>query len=497
MSASERAKPLSDQVLAELGPQVRVPTYDRSQVKVGIAHFGVGGFHRSHQAMYLDSLMNQSTDLDWGICGVGIMPSDQRMKEALAGQDCLYTLLTRHPSGQVDAQVIGSLVRYVYGPDDPEAVLAVLADPGVRIVSLTVTEGGYNINQVTGEFDIDQPAVVADLASGAVPSTVFGYLVEALRRRRERSLAPFTVMSCDNVQHNGEVARSSLLAFAQRKDPVVAEWIASQVAFPSCMVDRITPVTAPTDVEQLRDQFGVEDAWPVVCEPFTQWALEDHFTGGRPALEKAGVQLTDDVAPYELMKLRLLNASHQAIAYHGHLAGYTYADQAAADPIFAEFIVGYMQQEARPTLAPVPGVDLDNYISTIVSRFANPAIKDTIARLAAYGSDRIPKWVVPIVQANLASGRPVARAVAIIASWARYCEGTDEHGGPIQLVDNLADELASAAKRQSSDPLAFVRNQRLFGDLADNHRFADMYTRALGRLHEVGARQALRELDEH
>lgn len=493
--STEPSRRLSNKVLRELRPGVRVPTYDRSQVRVGIAHFGVGGFHRSHQAMYIDQLMTQGDALDWGICGIGIMPSDRDMKAALTSQECLYTLLTRHTSGKVDVQVIGSIVRYEYGPDDPEAVLAVLTDPGVRIASLTVTEGGYNINQVTGEFAADNPDVAADLAPGAVPTTVFGYLVEALRRRRAQSVAPFTVMSCDNVQHNGQVARSSLLAFAQLKDPELADWISSEVAFPSSMVDRITPVTTPADIQQLRSEFAVEDAWPVVCEPFTQWALEDHFNAGRPPLEKAGVQLTDDVAPYERMKLRLLNAGHQALAYNGYLTGYTYVHEAAQDPVFVEFVLGYMNDEARPTLGPVPSIDLDDYVRSLIERFANPQVRDTIARLCAFSSDRIPKWLVPVIRDNLRDGGQLERSAEVVASWARYAEGTDEKGGAIDIQDSLHDELVARARRQGEDPLSFLRNELLFGDLADRPQFTAAYLRSLASLHEVGARRTLENIN--
>jgi mannitol 2-dehydrogenase len=313
--------------LNALDDRVSRPIYDRSQVSVGIVHFGVGGFHRSHQAMYIDRLMNQGLALDWGICGVGVMPADKAMRDALCGQDGLYTLVLRHGPGRIEAQVIGSIIDYLFAPDDPERVLEVLTGPNCRIVSLTITEGGYNVDPVSGEFDVDNPAVRADLVPGAAPSTVFGFVVEALRRRKEKGILPFTVMSCDNVQSNGHVARSSILAFAALRDPELADWIGREVAFPNSMVDRITPTTTAEDIAEVRAEFGIDDAWPVVCEPFTQWALEDNFVDGRPALDKAGAQLTSDVEPYERMKLRLLNASHQAIAYSGHLSGYVYAHE--------------------------------------------------------------------------------------------------------------------------------------------------------------------------
>ncbi|HXW80520.1 MAG TPA: mannitol dehydrogenase family protein, partial [Acidimicrobiales bacterium] len=308
--------------LSKLDQRVARPGYDRTAVKAGIVHFGVGGFHRSHQAMYIDRLMNRGRGLDWGICGVGLMPADREMHNVLATQDYLYTLVVRHPTGELEPRVIGSLVGHLYAPDDPEQVLDMLVDPGTRIVSLTVTEGGYNIDPVSGRFDADNPSIRGDLVPGQPPSTMFGYVVEALRRRRALGLKPFSVMSCDNIQSNGRVARSSTTAFAALTDPGLADWIGEEVAFPNSMVDRITPITTPEDAAELAQEFDLQDGWPVVCEPFTQWALEDYFTNGRPPLEEAGAQLTSDVEPYERMKLRLLNAGHQAMAYSGYLSGY-------------------------------------------------------------------------------------------------------------------------------------------------------------------------------
>lgn len=486
---------LSNQALSLLDDRVARPSYDRGRLEAAIVHFGVGGFHRSHQAMYLDRLMSSGRALDWAVCGVGIMPPDKAMHDALSSQQCLYTLVTRRGPGDLDARVIGSIARHLYAPDDPELVLGALAHPRTRVVSLTVTEGGYNINAVTGEFDPANPAIRADLVPGAVPRTVFGYLVEALRRRRAAGTAPFTVMSCDNVQGNGHVARASTLAFADLVDPGLARWIEREVPFPNSMVDRITPATSPHDISELSTEFGIEDAWPVVCEPFTQWALEDNFVNGRPPLEDVGVQITADVGPYERMKLRLLNAGHQAIAYSGHLAGYTYAHEAASDPVFAEFLMGYMHDEARPTLGPVPGVDLDDYEKKLIERFANSAIRDTLARLGAFSSDRIPKFVLPVLRANLASGGEIRRSVAIVASWARYAEGVDENGRPIEVVDALRDDLVARARQQGSDPLAFVRNSLLFGDLVEVPRFARCFEECLGSFHRSGARRTLEEIN--
>ena len=270
---------------ANLGSlSIPVPSYDRSQVTAGIVHFGVGGFHRAHQAMYVDQLMEQGKALDWGICGVGVMSFDLKMKEAMHAQDCLYTLVEKAPDGSWEPRVIGSIVQYLYAPDDPEAVIEKMADPATRIVSLTVTEGGYNFHPVTGEFDDTNPAVKADLAPGAVPATTFGLITEALVRRRSRGIEPFTVMSCDNIQGNGHMAQEVFTAFARLRDPELGEWVAGNVQFPNSMVDRITPVTTDEDRAQISERFAVEDAWPVVCEPFTQWALEDKFSARPPTL---------------------------------------------------------------------------------------------------------------------------------------------------------------------------------------------------------------------
>jgi mannitol-1-phosphate/altronate dehydrogenase len=336
-----------------------VPPYDRSALTVGIVHLGVGGFHRAHEAMYLDGLMRRGEALDWAVCGVGVLPGDARMRDALTAQDGLYTLVEKAPDGTWAARVVGSIVEYLLAPDDPERVVERMADPAVRIVSLTVTEGGYNVDPVTGEFVSDAPDVVHDVEEPKAPRTSFGLVVEALARRRDRGVPPFTVMSCDNIPGNGQVARRSFAAFAALRDPELADWVRTAVSFPDSMVDRITPATTDADRAEVQQRYGITDRWPVVCEPFTQWVLQDAFGDGRPPWEDAGVQLVDDVEPYELMKLRLLNASHQGLCYFGHLAGYRLVHEVAQDPLFADFLLAYMQDEGSPTLPPVPGVDLD------------------------------------------------------------------------------------------------------------------------------------------
>jgi mannitol 2-dehydrogenase len=453
------------------------PTYDRGATGVGIVHFGVGGFHRAHQAMYVDRLLNSGTASGWGICGVGVLPADRRMADVMAAQDELYTLVLMNPDGSRDARVIGSIVDYRFAPDDRDAVVELLASPDTHIVSLTITEGGYNIES-------------------AGPDSVFGLVADALARRRERGTPSPTIVSCDNIEGNGDVAREAFTAYAERAHPGLAEWMTEHTRFPNSMVDRITPVTTPDVIESLATDFGVDDAWPVAAEPFTAWVLEDSFSDGRPAFEDVDVLLVDDVTPYELMKLRLLNAGHQALCYFAYLAGYRLVADAAGDPLFAKFLLAYMDSEATPTLQPVPGIDLPAFKRTAIERFANPGVRDTIVRLCFGSSDRIPKWLLPVIRENLASGAPIELSAAVVASWARYAEGVDEQGDPIDVQDQLAETLVPIAKSQRENPTAFIENTAVFGDLAQDQRFVEAYVRTLDSLHEHGARATLEKLME-
>jgi mannitol 2-dehydrogenase len=454
------------------GLPIEAPNYDRRSVSVGIAHIGAGHFHRAHQAMYIDRLLRLGLAHEWGICGVGVMPGDWTMRDVLTDQDGLYTLILEKPDGSRDAHVIGSIIDYRYAPDDPESALEMLAAPSTRIISMTITEGGYR--------DPDGPA--------------FALIVEALDRRRRRGIAAPTIVSCDNIENNGEIAGRAVLANAESRDPELAEWVGDHVEFPSSMVDRITPATTLQMAEEVRRDFGVNDRWPVVAEPFAAWVLEDKFADGRPPLEQAGVLLVDDVAPYELMKLRLLNAGHQCLAYFAHLCGFEFVHEAASDPVFAEFLLAYFESEAIPTLPPVPGIDLHEFSRTLIERFANPGVRDTVARLCAYSSDRIPKWLIPVINDNLANDGSVRVAAAVVASWARYAEGTDEWGEPYEVVDQLADSLIPIARSQYENPTAFIEIAAVFGDLAHQPRFVQAYSWALESLHHKGARATLEAL---
>ncbi|WP_028048467.1 mannitol dehydrogenase family protein [Cellulomonas sp. URHD0024] len=480
---------LDSRALGGLDPRVAVPGYDRDHVTAGIVHLGVGAFHRSHQAMYVDRLLHEG-ETGWGICGVGVLPADRTIAEVLDEQDGLYTLLTVDPSGDTDARVIGSHVAHLHAPADTRAVVDRLADPATHVVSLTITEGGYGINDATGAFEPRDPATLADLAPGASsPSSVLGLIVAALAVRRAAGTAPFTVMSCDNIQGNGHVARTAVTAFARVIDAELADWIEERVAFPSSMVDRITPATTDEVVAAVA-ALGIEDRWPVRSESFTQWVLEDSFSDGRPPFEKVGVQVVDDVTPYELMKLRLLNASHQAMGYLGILAGETYVHDVCRDPLFVGFLLGYMHREAIRTLQDVPGIDLSEYCEELIARFSSEAIRDTLARQVVDASDRIPKFLLPVVRAQLAAGREISRCALVLAAWCRYLEGTTDAGATTAPQDKRLDELRHVVEAEASSPGAFLSYEPVFGDLGSNAVLRDAFVAARASLARDGARAA-------
>jgi mannitol 2-dehydrogenase len=413
------------------------------------------------------------------------------MREALLSQDCLYTVL--ETSGEGDyARVIGSLLDFLYAPQEQEAVIERMASPECRIVSLTITEGGYYLNQGTGEFDDSHPDITHDLLHPHNPSCSFGYLAEALNRRRLRGLPPFTVMSCDNLQQNGDVAKKMILAFAERRDPGLSKWLSENCAFPNSMVDRITPATTDEHRLLVREKFGFADAWPVVTEPFKQWIIEDHFPNGRPAWERVGAQMTSNVLPYEKMKIRLLNASHQALCYVGMLLGYEYVHEAIADVDIRKFVQALMDVEVTPLLPEVPGIDLEEYKQTVIERFANPAIRDQLLRIGAEGSVRIPKFVLPSISEQLARGGPIRMLSLTVASWFRYLAGCDDQGKAMPIIDPLADKLRVHARCGGADPSVLLGISELFGEtLPRSQVFHAQMSHGLRSLYEKGSRATL------
>nr|MBA3748507.1 mannitol dehydrogenase family protein [Solirubrobacterales bacterium] len=444
----------------------------------------VGSFHRSHQAVYFDDLAQRGVT-GWGLVGVGL--HRREMQEVLESQDGLYTVVARG-RGCDAARIIGVITRYLFAPDRADGVLDALADPRTRLVTLTITAPGYHVEPATGAFLADDPEVLADLASPGHPCSAIGYVVEGLDRRRREGHEPFTVLSCDNMPGNGTVARSAVVAFARMRDARLARWIEDRVAFPSSMVDRITPTTTPADREMVQRAFGVRDAWPVMTEPFSQWIVEDDFVNGRPPLDEVGVQFVADVRPYALMKTRLLNACHSAVGYLGWLGGHRRMDEAMADAAYRMLLARMMRDEIAPLLPAVPGVDLSAYQATLLERFANPAVGDRLSRLCRNGSAKVPGHLLTSIHDARAIGRPHALLTLAVAGWCRYLRGVDEDGNAVVVDDPAADRLRKLALAGGSDPRPLLADHATFGPLGRDREFADAVARDLGEIDLIGAR---------
>ncbi|MEX3315306.1 mannitol dehydrogenase family protein [Sulfitobacter sp. PS-8MA] len=474
---------LSLSTLSQLPKRVSVPSYARADLTPGILHIGMGNFHRAHQAVYLDRLFELGEDHDWAIVGAGIMPFDAERRALLQAQDWLTTVVELSPETYA-ARVTGAMIDFC--PIDARAVIQRIADPAIRIVSLTITEGGYFIDAANGAFDAAHPDIRHDAATPEAPVTVFGILLAGLRQRRESGHPPPTILSCDNIPENGHVTRQALAGLAGLVAGDLRDWIEKEVAFPNSMVDRITPATSASKRAMVAETFGINDAAPVVCEPFAQWVMEDHFPLGRPALEKVGVAFVDDIAAYERMKLRLLNASHAALSYPAALMGHDCVHEAVADREIFDWIEQLMRSEVIPLLAPIPGVDYDHYLATCLDRFANPEVRDTIARLCQDGSNRQPKFILPSIADALAQGRPLDGLALEVALWCRYCAESDA------LDDPRAERLRAAARRSRQAPAAFLALTEVFGTLGQQARFAHAFARQIDAVWAGDVRSALR-----
>ncbi|GAC33384.1 mannitol dehydrogenase family protein [Paraglaciecola polaris] len=473
--------------LAALPDNVTVPNYDRTALTAGIVHIGVGGFHRSHEAFYTDEYMQQSGDLSWGICGVGLREGDRKMQGILKEQDYLYTLIVKHPNGQVENRVIGCLTDFLLSCDDPQSVIDKMADEQTKIVSLTITEGGYNFNPITDEFDFEHPDVIHDLANPDSPRLVFGYLTAALKKRKDAGQKPFTVQSCDNIQHNGNMTRKMLLAYAGQIDRDLAQWIAAEVQFPNAMVDRITPATTPADMAYLADDIGVQDNWPVVCEPFLQWIIEDKFSDVRPLWEQVGAQFVTDVTPYEKMKIRLLNAGHSVLGILGSIDVQDTIDSAVQEPLFGRYLRLFMDSEVTPILEPVPGIELAQYKDVLFERFANPNIKDSLSRICLESSSKVSTFLLPTLLENLANEGKIECATLVIAAWCYYNDKrVNLNGQPLDINDVMAEELHSAAEQTAREPLAFLQLESIFSDVKSHPRFVTEYQKQIDILYRNG-----------
>jgi mannitol 2-dehydrogenase len=473
---------LSAENLSRLDQRISVPSYDRQALGGGIVHIGVGGFHRAHQAVYLDDICRAGVD-EWSITGAGVLPGDAAMAEALAAQDHLYALVTRDAQ-TTDVRVIGSITDYVLAAGELEPLVARIADADTRIVSMTITEGGYPVDEASGEF--------APPADALPPS--FVALARAFQRRRDAGLGGLTVQSCDNVMGNGDVARTATLGVCAAIEPGLEAWVADHVAFPNSMVDRITPQTTDADRAFLADTYGLVDRWPVVAETFIQWVVEDDFPTGRPPYEDVGVLMTGDVRPYETLKLRILNAGHSTITYMAALVGHTYIHEILADPPLARYLQQFHDLEATPSLPPVAGIDVTEYKRVVAERFANPEVRDQVARVCLDGTSKWPKFLVPTVESQLERGGQVKLSALALASWCQYLLGTNDAGEEMTLsADPRLDEAQAFARASVTDPAAFLGFRDVFGDrLAGDQRFVSAFSEALGSLRKVGTYGTLR-----
>ncbi len=491
MNSQEQAIQLNAANLHHLAGSMKTPQYDRTKLTQSLVHIGVGGFHRAHQAVYLDDLLGQG-GTDWSLCGVCLLPRDKKMYETMKKQDCLYTVVEQSSEGNT-LRIIGSMTNILFAPDDPQAVIEKMVSPECKIVSMTITEGGYYINAGTGEFDAQNPDIQHDLANPDNPKCVFGFLAAALDTRRQNGQMPFTLQSCDNIQSNGDVLKEMFMAFVNLRDPELAQWLTEHGKFPNSMVDRITPATTDEHRALVKESFGIEDGWPVVTEPFKQWVIEDHFCAGRPAWEQVGAQMTDDVLPYEKMKIRLLNATHQALCYIGMLVGHEFAHHTMEDVRIKTLVKRMMDEEAAPTLSEVPGVNLEEYKDTLIERYANPAIRDQLSRIGTEGSARIPKFVLPIVRDQLAQNGPITMCAFTVAAWFRYLTGVDDQGNKLPIIEPMEAKVCPLAKEGGADPRAMLAIHELFGNLAQSERFVEEVGRALRSFYDKGAAATLEE----
>ena len=476
--------------LSEITDNVEKPTYSQEDISAGIIHLGVGNFHRAHQNVYLHRLFEMGIDRDWGIIGAGVTNYDDAMRKKLASQDWLTTVVELDPD-KFTARITSAMIDFI--DIDPQAIIDAMAQPEIRIVSLTVTEGGYYIDADSGGFDQSHADIVADANNSESPKTVFGILIAALGRRKEKNLAPFTVMTCDNLPENGVVAKQAVLGLASMTDTALHDWIKQNVDFPNSMVDCITPATTAREIDMIKDQFGICDSAPVVSEPFHQWVLEDKFSNGRPALEKVGVEFVADVAPYELMKLRILNGGHASIAYLAGLLDIHYVHDAMMNPLVTDYLDKLENEEIIPTLDEIPGVCFDTYYKKVVERFSNEAVGDTIPRLCFDGLNRQPKFILPVIEARLEQNQSIDGLALECALWCRYCYGTTDSGNNIPNNDTQWERLKTQAALAKDNPKAWLELGDVYGSLANNKVFEDRFSHALSSIWEKGTAGAITE----
>lgn len=476
-------------------PLVVRPGYDRDAVTAGIAHLGVGNFHRVHEALYVDACLHLPNQSSWGIVGIGLGDSvSARTKaSAYAAQNFLYTVTEYSTDGSVHSRLVGAMINYLHAPTDPEAVLALLSASNIRIVSLTITEGGYNLDEATGEFNVDNPDIRRDLQA-AVPRTAFGYITEALYRRRAQGIPAFTVMSCDNLRSNGDTARTAILGFAAAKDPELAAWISANVAFPDSMVDRIAPAVTAEVKRKVNGQTGVQDQMPAMAETFTQWVLQDNFPAGRPAFEQVGVELRSDVDAFEAIKGRMLNACHMLLVYPALLGGHRLVHEAMTDTALVDLLRQFLRLDVMPHIEGPSGVSLDDYAAAVLERFANPAVGDQLLRIAGDGASKLPTFHAKTINILFAGHHDVRREALVVAGFRRYTRGIDDlgHSYVVEEPHLTPTDWALLDSDDARDALRISPFASL--DLADHQLFVDQYIALVAQIEAIGMAATTRAL---
>lgn len=487
-------KRLNSETLGQVPVSVHTPDYDRAQLKAGIVHLGIGAFHRAHQAFYTEAVLNQFGG-DWGIIGCSLRSPNVR--EQLAPQDGLYTLVERG-SDTEKLQIIGAVKSVMVGPEDPAALVSVMADPAIKIVSMTVTEKGYCHDPATGNLNLNNPDIQHDLKNLEKPLSAIGYLVAALKARMEAGVPSFTALSCDNLPNNGQVLEKALHQFAEEVSAELAQWVKANTTFPCTMIDRIVPATTDDDRRHVEELLGLRDEGTVFTEPFTQWVIEDNFANGRPAWEKVGAQLVDEVEIFEKIKLRLLNGAHSTLAYSGYLAGFDYVSEVMAEPAFVKMVETYHAREAGETVSAPEGFDIEFYKGQLRDRFRNKSLKHRTWQIAMDGSQKLPQRLLHTLQDQLQGNGHIDIITLGVAAWIRYVSGVDEKGQPIDVSDPLADTLRAACDSAKGDSAAMVKAvvsiKEVFGpDLINDAAFIESTTRWLAEFYDKGVLATVRK----
>lgn len=481
---------LSNATLAALPQAVRRPHYDRSNLTPGIVHIGLGNFHRAHQAWYLQQLMQQGLAQDWAIIGAGVRPYDEAQRLKLQAQDYLTTLIELDPAGK-SVEIVGSMIGYIPVEEGHGPLIRQLSDPAIRIVSLTVTEGGYYLDPATKHFDETHPDITYDIAHLDRPKTAFGAIIAALRNRRNKGLGPFTCQSCDNLPGNGDKMHEVILGMAKRIDASLGDWIEKHVTFPNSMVDCIVPATGPRELAMCHD-FGIDDAVPVTHENFRQWVIEDQFCAGRPPWEKVGATISDRVHDFEAMKLRMLNGGHQIIVAPAETLGIETISATMAHPLIKAMFRKIELEEIAPHVPDVPDTTPAAYCDLLDKRFSNPAIYDTVRRVAFDGSSRQTGFILPIIRDALKAGTPHEGLALSQALWARMCAGVRENKSQVEPNDPIWSELVAVSNAARQNPLLWLEQRKLYGNLADDKRFANSFSKWLTLIWEKGVESAMR-----